>query len=647
MKYMFRNPVDITKTSSGSDKSAASENTRISVPRVAGKFKRNITANLRRTLSNPNLSPSDLSPANQMSQTEIMRGLGQAGSGFNPDGSDSDSESLFGPNDAPLLDPLMQRRGSPRSLSNVFTISPGSSPAYNAAVSPLIQMPKLTISPASSVLSVSASTFKPKKEELEEIKDNITDNLKEVLPNELSEVSDDGAPRRAVSHIVEETIEVVALTPKKLHSMGSEEAKLENKSRKPNVFLHYKHPLYDTMMTAVQLSGQYDYDPARMFHKREPTLPSKKKAKQLPKSINGTKPPRDLVENLQQLLDGAKVIAPICIGFDGALTGHELEEVLKFYASNKAAEITFYIGEYNRLEDPEDRLAEIGKAKREAWQQHNKTILDSYKNGYDLKLMTSLPDDLTKIHNPIIIRNGSVGSYTYQLIVDPATNKNAIDVTDEKLVAELDSESNAKSFSMPNSTNYITSDSPLGQCITSAGGHPRAQVVSILLREDLVKTDAYKHAKDFVTEKFRNKELKYGSVRGDAYEYMTGKQKPSTPQLSSMNGDGAEVVSQLMLSSDDADADDQDIKQFRAVAEATVEAAIKDSADKVKAGARFLFEFRAIQEANNRSMFKQNTLFASSGAKSKQQKKADQVVHPQSQPVKGSARMTPGGLQSE
>jgi hypothetical protein len=630
---MFRSPVETTNTSSGSDANNG-VNTYTKVPRVAGKIKRDITARLRRALSDPNLSPSELSPPASFSQAAIMKGLG---SGLTSelrtpysalsDTSDSDAElfpagdSLFTELDVPH-DLLLQSEDSRRSSAGSLfaTVSPTASPSSVATANVTLgDMPELIITSLSPALVPaskkdmseevkddvalklkekalseaddnlattppavaqaqkidltieSAASAVQQKDVLEEIKHKITENLKETITENLKEKiksddhhvpEDNGYTRRAVSHVIEETIEVIAWTPKKSKKstpVSSDDVQSESKMREPNVFIHYKNPFYDIMNTAAQLSGQYEYDPKRVFHKHQPDLPSRKKVNQLPKALDGTKPTHEQFKNMQQLLEGGKAIIPICIGFDGALTGAELEKVLKFYSDNKVAEIVVYIGEYNRLEDPEEQLERIGREKRVAWQAENQAILDRYK-------------------------------------------------------------------------------------------------AKILLREELVKTDVYIDAKKFVSEKLNHKELKFSSVSAAAQKYMDGRGKPSTstPKLSAQNGD-AGIVSQLMLSSDEQD--DKDMKQFsvadaqfKAVAEATVKAAIEHSADRVRDGARFLAEFRAAMAAENGSVFRQHTMFSSSAPKSKQKKKAQHISDSAQQQSQsngnGGPRMSPGSSAS-
>jgi hypothetical protein len=566
MKYMFRNPGSDTNT--GVTKA---------VPRVAGKFKSNITANVKRS----HFNPRELTTT---SQAAIMKGLSDEPELMTPK---SDTSADSGVRSPPVIDPLFteldipqpdspqQSEGSRRSSADLLFVtgSPAVSPVSTTSAATLGDMSELIIPSVSPTLvPVSQDgldlTIKPiasavpQTDVLEQIKDKITESLKETITKNLKEKiksddhlvpEDNGTTRRAVSHVIEETVEVVAWIPKQSRKpeATSDDVQGESKVREPNVFIHYSHPLYDIMNTAAQKSGLYGYNPKRVFQKHRPDLPSGKKVKQLPKSLFGIRPTHDQFENVQQLLEGGKAIIPICIGFNGALAGVELEKVLKFYSDNKLAEIVIYIGEYNRIEDPVDQLERIGREKREAWQAENQPILDRYK-------------------------------------------------------------------------------------------------ANTLLREEFVKTDEYKDARKFVTEKLNNKELKFSSVSAGAQKYMDGRDKPSTntPKLSGQNGD-AEIVSQLMLSSNEQD--DKDMKQystaadaqFKVVVEATVHAAIKDSSDKVRDGARFLAEFRAAIAAENGSVFRHNSIFS----KSKQKKKAQNTSNgAQHQPQANSgSRMSPGG----
>jgi hypothetical protein len=216
------------------------------------------------------------------------------------------------------------------------------------------------------------------RKDLQTVKDEIAAILKTKLENDSKQDVADcdyALIKRAVSHVCEEDIEVLAwVTPPskpKTEAGQAHDTAAESKEFKGNVILHYKHPLYNSMMSTVKLAGTYGYRTDQFFHRRDTVVKSKKPSR----AIDGTRP---ILPPNQTIFDNAKVIIPICIGFQGALTGKDLADVVGFYRNNKVAEIIVYFGEYNKLDDPADQLDAIGDAKRQAWLDTNNDILKQY-----------------------------------------------------------------------------------------------------------------------------------------------------------------------------------------------------------------------------------------------------------------------------
>jgi hypothetical protein len=409
MKYMHNRPEDLTAATSSGFATATTAKKKATKhgPQVAGQYKQIIVSRLRRAQSASDLETSEYNP----SQLAIFRSLKRGtGSDLQVDtsqpivesGRGSDSEA-----DSDVLSPhilraqLSARQPSDQSdddkevsVSASFLASqPMQIPARYLGIPTTVPVHSLSPVLSSSVpVSLSASAAAHKKSSIEISLEEMAARLKEKILDEShlsNDIIDDGSIGRAVSHIVIEMTEVIAFTPKIKGSIGVSQASEEEcKESKPNIIIHYKHPFYDSMNTALKLAGESGYDAGRIFHKHEPVYSvSKDKKIKHPKALNGLRP--KLPEG-KTIFDGASVIVPICIGYEGALTEAKLEEVLKFYSDHNVKDITVYIGEYNKLEDPVDQLERIGKEKYETWAKLNEKLLEKYN------VKTLLREDLVK-----------------------------------------------------------------------------------------------------------------------------------------------------------------------------------------------------------------------------------------------------------
>lgn len=173
---------------------------------------------------------------------------------------------------------------------------------------------------------------------------------------------------RTLSHFVREGIEALAFgnASTALHEVEAQQDEINLKVEKPIVVLYYEKQhskKTQSILLYCEEAARQGYFPQRMLHLSRTIMPREKW-----RYFGETE--RVLVN-----LKNAKIVAPICYGYDEALSGDNLIRMVDLFLKAGVSSIQLYLGEYNNVLLSKSQNEKEGSEHRSEWKAINADII--------------------------------------------------------------------------------------------------------------------------------------------------------------------------------------------------------------------------------------------------------------------------------